>query len=61
MITSQKICRKFLLSRVIDPQDIFFNAMAAVFAVIPSLILSWIRQKYLKPKQEVTSGESKNS
>jgi hypothetical protein len=30
--------------------------MAAEFAVIASLILSWIRQKYLKPKQEATSG-----
>lgn len=35
--------------RVFDPQDIFFNTSAAVFAVIASLILSWIRKKYLKP------------
>lgn len=45
-------CIQLLLpSRVFDPQDILFNTLAAVFAVITIQILAWVRKRIRKRKE----------
>ena len=41
----------FLPSRVFDPQDMFFNTLAAVFAVIAIQVLEWARNRIRKRKK----------
>ena len=41
----------FLPSRVFDPQDMFFNTLAAVFAVIAIQVLDWVRNRIRKRKK----------
>jgi hypothetical protein len=41
----------FIPSRVFDPQDILFNTLAAVFAIIAIKILVWFRKRIGKKKE----------
>lgn len=46
-----EVLQAFLPSRVFDSQDIFFNTMSAVFAIIAILVLSWTRKWINKRKK----------